>query len=72
MILEEMAEQTRWAVHELRSAGIDVVSSGGIMNAAELQKRRYIGAVAGSGRTFYYESANWKVDIDKLLRELGA
>jgi dihydroorotate dehydrogenase len=65
------AQQTQWAVQSLHSSNIDVVSCSGIMNAQELKKRLHIGAVAASGTTFYYESADWQGDTDRLLTELA-
>jgi dihydroorotate dehydrogenase len=65
------AEQTRWAAEILRHTKLDVVSSAGIMNAAELRRRLDLGALAAAGTTFYYESADWRADTDCLLRELA-
>lgn len=50
-------EQLKWALSALASKGIDVVSSSGIMDGKELQRRLHLGAVAGAGTTLYYESA---------------
>lgn len=69
---EAAAKQTQRLIGLLKGTGIDVVSSGGIMNAAELQKRLNLGAVAGAGTTFFYEAQNgWKAEVDKLLSELA-
>ena len=70
---DDSAEQTRWAVELLRGSGIDVVSSSGIVNARELKRRLDIGAVAGAGTTFYYESVNgWAEDTDRMLKDLAS
>lgn len=63
------AKQTAWMVHE---SLLPVVSSGGIMTGKELAWRmgtRRLGAVAGCGTTFFYESGDWEHDVDKLLWE---
>lgn len=65
--------QTGWAVAALKGTKIDVVSSSGIMNAAELKARLSLGAAAGAGTTFYYESEQAWVDAtDKLLHDFAA
>jgi dihydroorotate dehydrogenase len=64
------AMQTQWAVESLWKCGIDVVSSSGIRTARELDRRLALGAVAGAGTTFYYESPDWQGDTDRLLHEL--
>jgi len=56
----------------LRRSNIDVVSSSGIVDAAELRIRMYAGAVAGAGTTFFYESESWQESTDKMLSELAA
>lgn len=61
------AEQTVWAVDHLTGSKVDVVSSAGIMTGQELSRRRKLGAVAGAGTTFYYESADWRWDTRRLL-----
>lgn len=69
---EESTEQTVWAIELLKGSKIDVVSSSGIKDSSELRKRLGIGAVAGAGTTFYYESEDgWIDDTDKLLSELA-
>jgi len=70
-VAAQAAQQTEWAVEQLEGAGIDVVSSAGIMNVAELERRLKLGAAAAAGTTFYYESADWRADTDKLLQELA-
>jgi dihydroorotate dehydrogenase len=66
-------KQTAWAIKALRNSGIDVVSSGGIMNGKELDMRLKLGAIAGAGTTFFYESAEegWSEATDRLLREFA-
>lgn len=64
--------QTSMAANYLRNTPVDVVSSSGIVNGRELSARLALGAVAGCGTTFYYESADWQHDTDKLLEELAA
>ncbi len=65
--------ETRWAVSALMGSRLDVVSSSSIMAAKELKKRLMLGAVAGAGTTFYYESMKgWKEDTDKMLWELAS
>lgn len=64
--------QTGMAVNYLKNTPIDVVSSSGIMNGRELSARLGIGAVAGCGTTFYYESMDWQRDTDELLEALAA
>ncbi len=67
------AEQTRWAVELLKGSGIDVISSSGINNARELQRRLGLGAVGCAGTTFYYESVNgWADDTNRLLQDLAS
>lgn len=69
---QEARSQTRWISRFLRSIGVDTVSSSSIMNASELKQRlQWEGAVAGAGTTFFYESADWQYDVDKLLTELA-
>lgn len=69
-VAKRAALQTSWACHFLRGSKVDVVSSSGIMNGRELQHRLAIGAVAGCGTTFYYESKNgWQVDTNRLLND---
>jgi len=65
------AEQTQWAVEALWRSKIDVVSSSGIVTGKELERRLVLGAVAGAGTTFYYESPDWQGDTDRLLHELA-
>lgn len=68
----ESAYETRLFAQHLSDTHVDVVSSSGIMNAAELQKRLDLGAVAAAGTTFYYESQNgWQDDTARLLTELA-
>jgi dihydroorotate dehydrogenase len=64
--------ETTWAIKALTRSRIDVISSSGIMSAQELKRRLAIGAVAGAGTTFFYESQNgWREDTDRLLSELA-
>ncbi len=71
---QDAAVQTDWFA---MSTKLDVVSSGGIMNGRELKERMYISygrrlrknAVAGAGTTFFYQSEDWKHDVDKLIWE---
>jgi dihydroorotate dehydrogenase len=67
----EASHQTHMAVNLLRPF-VDVVSSSGIMSGRALAERLSIGAVAGCGTTFYYESPDWRHDTDQLLEELAA
>lgn len=64
-------EQTVWASALLEGTKVDVVSSGGIMHGTELGRRLGVGAVAGAGTTFFYESADWQRDTDRLLHQLA-
>ncbi len=58
--------------HALRGSGIDVIQSSGIMDARGLDRALRIGAVAGAGTTFFYESQNgWQQDVDRVLSELA-
>ncbi len=50
---DDALEQTLWAVDALKGSGIDVVSSGGIMNGRELQQRMAAGAAGGAGTTLF-------------------
>ena len=68
----EALHQTSMAANYLRNTPIDVVSSSGIINGRELLARLNLGAVAGCGTTFYYESMDWRRDTDELLEELAA
>ncbi len=67
-------EQTDWAVSAFQMMSgrkLDIVSSGGIVSARELGLRLRLGAVAGAGTTFFYESQNgWADDTNKLLSDL--
>lgn len=70
---EKAAQQTEWFALQSIFA---VVSSGGIVNGKELHKRMYspdpkVGhiAVAGAATTFFYESGDWRHDVDKLIWE---
>lgn len=68
----EAAIQTEWLIKLLHASSIDVVSSGGIMNARELKKRLALGAVAGAGTTFYYEATRgWEEETDRLLHDFA-
>jgi dihydroorotate dehydrogenase len=70
---EQAAIQTFWAGNALFETGVDIVSSSSIMDATELKHRMDLGAVAGAGTTFYYESKNgWQEDTDRLLSDLAA
>lgn len=65
------ARQTAWARGALGQSKIDIVRSGGIMNAHDIKHSFKLGAVASAGATFYYESLNgWSVDTDKMLSGL--
>jgi dihydroorotate dehydrogenase len=67
----EAVTQTAWVKHGLNGSGIDIVSSGGITTGKELAFRLAAnGAAAGAGTTFFYESGDWKHDVDKLLWDL--
>ncbi len=69
---QQSYDQTYWIVNSLHKSGIDTISSSGVMNAKELQRRLFWGgAVACSGTTFFYESERgWKEDVDKVLADL--
>ncbi|MGI9027963.1 MAG: hypothetical protein ACR2FM_03955 [Candidatus Saccharimonadales bacterium] len=68
----EAAEQTAWMKYCLFATNIDVVSSGGITTGKELAHRMNVNrASAGAGTTFFYESGDWKHDVDKLLWEFS-
>lgn len=72
-IADAAADETRWASIVLRSSGVDLISSSGIMNARELDRRMKLGSVAGASTTFYYASENgWRDDTNKLLSDLAA
>lgn len=62
--------QTAAAVELLAGSGIDVVSSSSIMTAAELKVRQELGAVAGAGTTFFYESQDWQTDNERFVESL--
>lgn len=66
-------KQTAWAVSaaQIGRRKLDVISAGGIMTGEELELRTRLGAVAGSGTTLYYESAEegWNEATDRLLRQ---
>ena len=56
----------------LKDTDIDVVRSSGISNADELHRALGVGAVGGSGTTFFYESqSGWAEDTDRLLSDLA-
>lgn len=64
-----LVETSMW-VHELRGSGIDVVRSSGIMTGEELRRGLGVGAVAGAGTTFFYESQRgWQQDVHELLSD---
>ncbi|MDL2363124.1 MAG: hypothetical protein QFB86_01935 [Patescibacteria group bacterium] len=67
----QSCRETANAVRCLKGSAIDVVSSSGIMNGFELATRMALGAVAGCGTTFFYESAEegWSAATDRLLWE---
>jgi dihydroorotate dehydrogenase len=68
----EARKQLEWAADILRGSQIDIVSSSSIMSGRELALRLNMGAVAGAGTTFYYESRNgWQDDTDQLLYEFA-
>lgn len=68
-------QQLGWSLSSsmISDKKIDIVSSCGIINGRELQRRMDLGAAAGAGTTLYYESAeqgySWQEATDKLLRE---
>jgi len=65
--------ETLYAVQALRHSKVDVICSSGIMNGDKLRRSLLLGAVAGAGTTFYYESQNgWADDTGRLLSELAA
>jgi len=64
--------QTAQWRHALRGSGIDVIQSSGIVDADNLARALKVGAVAGAGTTFFYESQNgWQQDVDRVLSELA-
>lgn len=68
----EAAIQTEWLIKLLHGSNIDVVSSGGIMDARGLKRQLSLGAVAGAGTTFYYEATRgWEEETDRLLHDLA-
>lgn len=66
-------QQTSWAHNLLkrRNSRPDIVSSSSIMTGQDLLTRMRLGAVAGAGTTFYYESSDWKEDTDRLLHDFA-
>jgi len=69
-----MANESRHEVAAARQAlsfhNIDIVSSSSIMTAQELGMRLNLGAVAGAGTTFFYETQDgWAEDVDRMMRE---
>jgi dihydroorotate dehydrogenase len=67
---EDAVDEAAWTVASLRGSGIDVVMSGSIVDGRTLAKcfqENQIAAAAGT--TFFYQSEDWKQDIDKLLWE---
>jgi dihydroorotate dehydrogenase len=69
---EDALYQTAWVVQALKGSGIDTISSSSVMNGKELARRMQLGAVAGAGTTFFYESQNgWQDDTNRLLSELA-
>lgn len=77
IITPEAIKQTIWARSALMAArmlegsqNIDVVCSGGITDGRSLRQAIRTGrAAAGAGTTLFYESQDWKHDVDRLLRE---
>lgn len=65
------SEETQLLTSYLTKSSIDVIASGGIINARELQRRLDLGAVAGAGTTFFYESESWAEDTNRLLSEMA-
>lgn len=74
----DVEKQLLWARQILNGSGIQFVASGAIANsealdikaASQLKRFMDLGAVAGAGTTFYYESKlGWKEDTDGLLYE---
>lgn len=65
-------KELEWGAGILWGSSIDLISSSSIMTGRELAIRLKMGAVAGAGTTFYYESINnWADDTDKFLREFA-
>ncbi|MDB5164715.1 MAG: dihydroorotate oxidase catalytic subunit [Candidatus Saccharibacteria bacterium] len=71
--IEDSRVQTQLLASILRSHHIDVISSSGITTGQELRTRLALGAVAGAGTTFFYESAEegWSEATDRLLRQFS-
>jgi dihydroorotate dehydrogenase len=70
---EDAANQTAIFASLFRNTNIDVVSSGGITTADELARRLKLGAVAGAGTTFFYETEeSWKSAVNKLNFDLAS
>lgn len=67
---EDAYTQTVWFASK---SLLDVISSGGITHGKELHRRlawrRNGNVVAGAGTTFFYESGDWRHDVDKLIWE---
>lgn len=66
---DQALEQSRWLASSL---AFDLMSTSGIMNGKELARRRQISrriGIVGAGTTFFYESGDWKEDVDRLLRQ---
>lgn len=64
-----LVETSMW-VRELEGTDIDVVRSSGIMSAAEVRRGLGVGAVAGAGTTFFFESQRgWQQDTNLLLSD---
>ncbi len=66
-------EQAAAIAPQLRDINVDVVLSSGVVDAKGLKKGLGVGAVAGAGTTFFWESQNgWPEDVDRLLSDLAA
>jgi dihydroorotate dehydrogenase len=63
-------DEAAWAIGSLRGTGLDIVMSGSIVDGATLNRRVNENQLAaGAGTTFFYESGDWKHDVDKLIWE---
>lgn len=75
---KDVERQLHWARQILNGSSMELVASGSIADSetlqikasARLKKFMDLGAVAGAGTTFYYESElGWKEDTDRLLHD---
>ncbi len=67
----EVQRQIRFIQMYLKNSGIDIVSSSGITSAKELKTHMGLGAIAGAGTTFFFESQSWADDVNRLLYEFA-